>query len=1215
MEIPVNSPNLLTVEINGIEKRVPSGTTVLLAARGAGVRIPTLCHDDRVEPYSGCGLCLVEAEGARKPIRACSTAVADGMKIRTDTPAVIKMRRAQLGMLISDHEGDCKPPCHLACPGKTDCQGYVGLIANGMYGEALALIMDRLPFPGSLGRVCPHPCETECRRKLAEEPIGICSLKRFAADSAKAEVPDVGPDTGFRVAVVGGGPAGLSAAYFLRRMGHAVTVYDELPKMGGMFRYGIPEYRLPKAVLDAEIEIFSKMGIELVNGVRIGRDVTLGELRERFDRVFVGVGAGKSARLGCPGEDLRGVLGGVEFLRSVAEGKLTRLEGAVAVVGGGDTAMDACRTAVRLGADPVYVVYRRTVNEMPANAREIEEALEEGVIFKNLRNPLAIEGEDGAATGMRLQVMELGEPDESGRRAPVPVIGQEETLRVSRVIVMIGQTVDAEGLEELEFGKKRTISANGRFETSVPGVYAAGDAVNKGPGIAIEAIGAAREAAEWIDRSLRRENNTDKNPPKCGQGYMAVRPEKNHQSVAYVPGENSDAYLVKSVKTEADLADREKLPRENIPVLPAEERKAGFAEAAGGLDAAAAWREAARCLECGCMAYYDCKLLRYAREYGVTEADAPRMASRVRREADAAPPYFTRDMNKCVLCRLCVRVCDEVEGRSALGVANRGFDTYVLPELGMPLSETNCSDCGMCVAVCPTGALADRNGRKRIPLPERRTVSVCGYCGVGCQTEIATYGGLVTRVLPAGENGLLCVQGRYGFIGDMKKERVLTPMLREKEKAGLIEADFGAAYAAIQGGMTRIGEKYGKAALAVGISGSLTDGEIAAAMEYAGKLGILADSGEPIGAAADNGRASAAGDAGAAEYAVKFGILTDNGEPIGVAADNGRATAAGNVFRLDAESAASVAIPEFLRDSDEYGEGFAGLAAADVIVFAEAGGQSRKAAGSTGSTASGSSLSFTGGQSREAASSTGSAGSTASGTSLSLAGAPRCEVARLAIKKAAANGAKLILLNAGETYSSGWAGVELRPADLSGDKAEEAARAYAEAENAVIVLDWAEDGTFPDGFADFLRQAAGARGRAGKRRQVLRLLPEANSRRLNGLNVAKGLGELREKLRSGEIKGLVLFGGEERLGEMGLGADGAEARAEFAKPEFLAVAARFMTGAAAAADVVLPAAAPWETSGTVINAAGEARRMNAALAAAGGRGTERIIRETAEAAR
>ena len=389
---------MINLTINSIPVTVEEGTTILEAAKQAGIYIPTLCYDEAVKVYGACGLCVVEAEGIPKLLRSCSAKCTEGMVVNTESDRVVRSRKIAMELLMSAHDGDCVAPCQLNCPARTDCQGYVGLIANGEYDEALKLIKNKIPLPASIGRVCPHPCEKACRRQNVEESINIAQLKAFVADMdlrSDSYVPETAPKTGKKVSVIGGGPAGLTAAYYLTTMGHDVTVYDMMEKMGGMLRYGIPQYRLPKEVLDKEIAIIEKAGVKLVNGKKLGVDFTIESLRKDSDSVIVAVGAWKSGSMRVQGEELDGVYGGIDFLRSVIKGNPVEIGDKVVVCGGGNTAMDACRTAVRLGAKEVYVVYRRTRNEMPADKLEIDEAEEEGVTYKFLTNPLSFNGKDG----------------------------------------------------------------------------------------------------------------------------------------------------------------------------------------------------------------------------------------------------------------------------------------------------------------------------------------------------------------------------------------------------------------------------------------------------------------------------------------------------------------------------------------------------------------------------------------------------------------------------------------------------------------------------------------------------------------------------------------------------------------------------------------------------------------------------------------------------
>lgn len=670
---------MVNLTIDNIPVSVEEGTTVLAAAAKAGIEIPNLCFREELKPYGACGVCVVEVEKCPKLLRACATKVAEGMVVRTTGERALKARKLALDLIMGDHDGDCIGPCKLNCPAHTDCQKYVKEIAEGRFADAVSTIMEVFPLPASIGRVCPHPCETACRRKHVEAPISIAHLKYFAADQIRkdgtAHPISVAPATGKKVGIIGGGPAGLTAAFKLVQKGHDVTVVDQMPEMGGMLRYGIPEYRLPKAVLKLETDAIAALGVKYVNNFKIGRDESFESFRSRFDAVIVANGAWRSSAMRVKGEELKGVWGGIDFLREVVTGGKPEIGERVAIVGGGNTAMDACRTAVRLGAKDVYIVYRRTRKEMPADDIEIVEAEEEGVKFKFLCAPDQILGVDGRVSGMRLQVMELGEPDERGRRRPVPVEGKFEEIALDSVIAAIGQKNDLDGFADIPQTKWGTISADAlNFSTTIPGVFACGDTVNDGAGIAIGAIGQANEAALAVDAYLN------------GGEYRPEKPVLSEREV-----------------TDKDFADRERIERVKMPHRSPEERRCDFKEVNLGLSPEAAMAEAKRCLECGCHDYSDCRLIRYANQ----------LRSDVKRLKGEFHPGFVetklvcieRNQRKCIGCNLCVRVCEEKAKKGILGLVDRGFKTVIKPEFDNPETIAVCRDCRMCVDMCPTGAL------------------------------------------------------------------------------------------------------------------------------------------------------------------------------------------------------------------------------------------------------------------------------------------------------------------------------------------------------------------------------------------------------------------------------------------------------------------------------------------------------------------------------
>jgi len=467
------------------------------------------------------------------------------------------------------------PPCRHACPAGVNIQGYVALIGRGKYREAVELIREKNPFPSICGRVCPHPCESQCNRKDFDEAVAINALKRFATEkTAEEEVTPEPPEITKKekIAIVGGGPAGLTAAYYLGRMGYATTIFEKLPELGGMLYAGIPEYRLPRDVLKKEIEyIIKSAGAEVRTGVEIGKDVGFDRIRNDYDAVYIASGAHESMKLDIPGEDQECVLHGVDFLRDLHLGRDVALGEKVAVIGGGDVAIDSARCALRLGCREVSIVYRRSRAEMPANDMEIKAAGEEGINLIFLAAPTRVLGGGGKVNALECVRMELGEPDESGRRRPVPIEGSEFTLEVDTLIPAIGQSSDTSFLRDaVEVSRRGRVPVGDSLVTSDEKVFAGGDVV-VGPATVIEAVAAGRKAAESIDRCLR--------------GVL----------VEAEPAGEIETLTINDL----DTCGIERRARPAMPELPADRRTADFTEVELGLTEEQALEEAKRCLNCG----------------------------------------------------------------------------------------------------------------------------------------------------------------------------------------------------------------------------------------------------------------------------------------------------------------------------------------------------------------------------------------------------------------------------------------------------------------------------------------------------------------------------------------------------------------------------------------------------------------------------------------
>jgi putative selenate reductase YgfK subunit len=593
-------------------------------------------------------------------------------------------------------------PCQMACPAGIDVPAYVSLIGMGRDAEAIEVIRKDNPFPWVCGLVCTRPCEFMCVRGRIDKPVSIKFLKAFAAEKALSDReyknPEKASDKNKKVCVIGAGPGGMSAAYFLALKGYQVRVLEAQPVAGGMMMLGIPRYRLPREVIDREVAMIEDLGAEFQYDIRFGLDVTMDQLKaEGFEAFFFAIGAHKAFNLNIPGEkDFPQVMEAIDFLRKVALGDRKAPGKRVVIIGGGNVAIDAARTSLRLGSEEVIIAYRRTRHEMPADIEEVEQAEEEGIRFSFLTIPIEITGENKKLSGLKCLRADLVAKEGSTRKIPVPMLGSDFLMDVDAVISAIGQRVDhecMESLSDLKWSRRTTIDVNmASMETSIPGVFAAGDAVT-GPATVVEAIGGGKKAAEAIDRYLS-------GIPQPKMPPLPIRRKR----VDWL---------------EVPAATKMVLKRPEMPLLNIERRRTTFQQVELGYSENQAREEARRCLRCDvCLRCGKCveicrdKMEINALKLGYLDFDHP------------VDTDFRVTEEKCILCGACAANCPN----NALQIEDRKGER-VLNMCGTILNRQKLLYCESCNAVIgPARYLDFVSGRLTTLTPKTGKEKLCDVC-------------------------------------------------------------------------------------------------------------------------------------------------------------------------------------------------------------------------------------------------------------------------------------------------------------------------------------------------------------------------------------------------------------------------------------------------------------------------------------------------------
>lgn len=764
--------NEVKIKINGTEICTQENQTILEVARENEIEIPNLCYDENLKPIGSCGICLVKINEKNELVKSCSTEIFDGMEVEIDNEEIRLARKNALELLLSDHYADCIAPCKIDCPAGIDVQGFLTLIKNGLHQKAAELIIDKLPLPLSIGRICSAFCEEECRRQIIDDSISIRKIVKFVTekyfeDAENVTIQKTEIDSDKRVAIIGAGPSGLTAAYYLTKNGHNCTIYEALPQSGGMLKYGIPEYKLPKNILDKEIEHIKNLGVKIRNDVKLGYDFTLQFLEKEFDAIFLALGTQSEMRKNLEGENLSGCYNGIDFLKKVTEKKISKIGKIVTVLGGGDTAIDVARTSLRLGAKKVMIFFRKVEKDFSASKTEIQLAKDEGIEFCFLQNPTKILGKNGKVSGLQCVKMHLADTENDDRQKLVEVENSGFILKTDNVILAskrIGNTkfllnetskINSKNVNLTELGLIKVNPKTG--QTNIPKIFSGGDVV-RGPSTVVEAIVDGQIVANGIHKFL------------------------TGNEISELDFKNK--FTFRKAKTISEIDSKEfekykKMPRIIPEIANPKTRIKNFEEIEKVYSDEDAQNEAERCIECGCSANQTCKLRKYATDFNIDFTKF--LGGKFKFSVDDNHPFILRDPNKCISCGKCVKICSEIQGVGAIQYIADEANNKITPKFEEFLLENSCESCGKCLDVCPTGALFSPNMNLRAAsLKCHEIATTCGFCGSGCQINYTNFDDKIKIATPKNNSitdGNICFDGRFGY-EILQKNRLIEPHIR-----------------------------------------------------------------------------------------------------------------------------------------------------------------------------------------------------------------------------------------------------------------------------------------------------------------------------------------------------------------------------------------------------------------------------------------------------